>query len=309
MSTDAVTVCAFYRFAPIADPIALRDRLRSLCSQRGIVGSVLIAHEGINGTIAGARDDVDAFEAAIRSTTGLADARMQRSEAPSLPFLRLKVEHKAEIVTFHQPQVDPTAVVGRYVPPAEWNALIERKDVVLVDARNDFEFELGTFQGAINPQTTSFSEFAAWVDTHLDPQRDQHVAMFCTGGIRCEKATSYLLQKGFTDVAHLDGGITAYLSQIPVDESRWQGECFIFDQRTSLGHGLVPGTARVCHACYRAVDEAGLASPHYEEGISCARCVGTATPQQVASRRERQKQVKLAAARQRKHIGDVMPRR
>ena len=309
MSTDAVTIAAFYRFAPLAEPVVVRDHLRAFCAARGILGSVLIATEGINGTIAGSAEAVDAFEAEVRSVAGLHDARFQRSAAPSMPFLRLKVEHKAEIVTFHQPQVDPTAVVGRYVPPGEWNALIERDDVVLVDTRNDFEVELGTFQGAINPHTTSFSAFAAWVDTPLDPQRDQHVAMFCTGGIRCEKATSYLLQKGFRDVAHLDGGITAYLSQVPEAESRWQGECFIFDQRTSLGHGLVPGKARVCHACYRAVDEAGLASPDYEEGISCARCIGTATPQQLASRRERQKQVKLAEARRRKHLGEVMPRR
>ena len=306
---DDVTIAALYRFAVIDDVIALRDALRTACVSHGVVGSVLIASEGVNGTIAGTAKGIAVVVEMLRAWPGLSGLRVQYSHAASLPFVRLKIEHKQEIVTFRQPGTDPVVKVGTYVAPGDWNAVIADNDVVVIDARNDFEVELGTFTGAINPRTTAFPELAAWVDSHLDPARDHTVAMFCTGGIRCEKATSYLLDKGFARVLHLDGGILAYLAEVPATSSTFVGECFVFDQRVSVGHGLVPGQARVCHACYRAVDEAACSSPSYEEGVSCPRCVGLASDAQRASRRERQKQVRLAAERHTLHRGATMPAR
>ncbi|HEY1098714.1 MAG TPA: rhodanese-related sulfurtransferase [Myxococcota bacterium] len=307
-----VDVAAFYRFAATPLPgdvvVALVDSAHAVASVRGVCGSILIATEGVNGTIAGARDDVDAVLDVLRAQPGLEALRVQWSTAPSMPFHRLKVEKKREIVTFHQPAADPTKQVGTYVTPEDWNAVVDDNDVVVIDARNDFEVALGSFAGAVNPQTTTFTELAAWFDANLDPARDTKVAMFCTGGIRCEKASSYLLDKGFKEVLHLDGGILGYLAKVPEADSRFSGECFVFDQRVSLGHGLAQGTAKVCHACYRAVDEATLQSPLYEEGVSCPACHGQASAERLASRRERQRQVQLAIKDGRKHIGDVMPR-
>ena len=306
---DLVTIAALYRFAPIDDVAGLVGAVRAVCEAGAVYGSILIATEGVNGTIAGRADSVEAVLELLRKTPGLSALRVQLSSSSSVPFHRLKVEHKREIVTFRQPGTDPLARVGAYVKPADWNAVLADKDVVVVDARNNFEVELGTFEGAINPRTTTFTEFAAFCDANLDPVRTPRVAMFCTGGIRCEKATSYLLDRGFDDVVHLDGGILAYLAQVPEEQSRFAGECFVFDQRVSLVHGLAEGSARLCHACYGAVDEAALSSSLYEEGVSCPRCHGTASSEQLASRRERQKQVVLAEQRQRKHIGEAMPRR
>ena len=311
---DVVSIAAFYRFVAIADPAALTLAVRAVCEAHDVKGSILIAAEGVNGTIAGARSDVDVVFGRLHEA-GI-EPRVQWSSSSLVPFHRCKVEHKKEIVTFRQPGTDPTARVGVYIKPADWNAVVDDPDVILIDARNTFEVEFGTFAGAINPKTTTFTEFAAFLDATLDSAveldtatKPPRVAMFCTGGIRCEKATSYLLDKGFSDVVHLDGGILSYLAQVPEAESRFSGECFVFDQRVSLGHKLVQGAARLCHACYGAVDEAAVTSSDYEEGVSCPRCVGTATSAQLASRRERQKQVVLAAQQQRKHIGDVMPRR
>jgi len=306
---DVVSIAALYRFAPVVDAAALTREVRALCEASAVFGSLLIADEGVNGTIAGPEDAVDTVIARLRAEPGMQALRVQKSSSTSVPFHRLKVEHKREIVTFRQPGTDPRARVGTYVKPADWNAVIAADDVVVIDARNNFEVELGTFVGAENPRTTTFTELAAWVDTHLDPAKHQRVAMFCTGGIRCEKATSYLLDKGFKDVMHLDGGILSYLAQVPAAGSRFVGECFVFDQRVSLVHGLTPGSARLCHACYGAVDEAAVSSSLYEEGVSCPRCHGTASEAQLASRRERQKQMTLAARRHRKHIGEAMPSR
>ena len=306
---NLVTIAAFYRFAPVDDVSAFVRAVRAVCESGDVYGSVLIAAEGVNGTIAGSAAGVAAVLDRLRETPGLSALRVQFSSSTSVPFHRLKVEHKREIVTFRQPGTNPLARVGAYVKPADWNAVLADDDVVVIDARNNFEVELGTFTGAVNPRTTTFTEFAAFCDAHLDPVRTPRVAMFCTGGIRCEKATSYLLDKGFNDVVHLDGGILAYLAQVPAEASRFEGECFVFDQRVSLVHGLVPGSARLCHACYGAVDEAAVSSSVYEQGVSCPRCHGTASAAQLASRRERQKQVVLAEQQQRKHIGEVMPRR
>ena len=302
-----VAVAAFYRFVVLNDVAGLRERLRETCAAHGVKGSVLLAEEGINGTLAGPPSGMAAVLGWLRGIAGLEALRHKASFADVMPFHRLKVEIKPEIVTFRQPGIDPTVRVGTHIKAADWNALIDDPTVTVVDTRNDFEVQLGTFVGAHNPHTTSFTEFAAWVDEHLDPARDRKVAMFCTGGIRCEKATAYLLNKGFEGVFHLDGGILQYLEDVPATDSRWQGECFVFDQRVSVGHGLVPGRNLVCHACYKPVDEAALSSSQYEVGVSCPRCFGSADEAKLSSRRERQRQVVLAERRRQPHIGGSMP--
>ncbi|MEA5419659.1 rhodanese-related sulfurtransferase [Spirulina sp. CCNP1310] len=244
-----LTIATFYAFVPLADPAGLVQKLRDLSIDWPVKGTILIAAEGVNGAIAGPREAVEEAIATLKTLPPFPTLQPRYTATNHQPFQRLKIKHKAEIVTFGIPSANPNAAVGTYVPPAAWNDLIRRPDVVVVDTRNDYEVEIGTFQGAKNPKTASFREFPAYVATHLDPQTHPKIALFCTGGIRCEKATSCLVQQGFEEVYHLEGGILNYLATIPAPESLWQGECFVFDERVALQQGLAPGHYTLCSAC------------------------------------------------------------
>ncbi len=274
-------------------------------------GTLLIAREGINGTIAGTDDGIGAVLAGIRALPGCAAIEVKESRAASLPFHRMKVRLKREIVTMGQPDIDPLADVGHYVAPEDWNALIDRPDVILIDTRNDYEVAVGTFSGAIDPATRSFSDFPAWFraerDALLGDGPAPKVAMFCTGGIRCEKATAFLKAEGVEEVYHLEGGILKYLETVPAEQSRWEGECFVFDERVSVAHGLKPGSLALCRACRRPVTEAQKASPLYEPGVSCPACHDERTDAQRAGYAERERQERLAAERGEIHVGAVRP--
>ena len=246
---DPVRVSALYRFARFPDPAALRAPLLAVCTEHGVKGTLLLAREGINGTIAGGRHAIDAVLAHIRTLPGCADLEAKDSAADAPPFLRMKVRLKREIVTMGEPDIDPLAGTGHYVKPADWNALIDRPDTIVIDTRNAYEIRVGSFAGAIDPQMHSFSDFPAWFRDHRAQLAGKTIAMFCTGGIRCEKSTAFLKAEGIDDVHHLEGGILKYLEQMPPEQSRWQGECFVFDQRVAVGHGLAPGTHSLCHAC------------------------------------------------------------
>ncbi len=236
-----IAIVAFYKFIPLADYPSMRQPLLDFCHRHNIRGSILLAAEGINGTIAGEQPDIDAVLAYIRRDARLSDLEHKTSYADYRPFQRMKVRLKREIVTIQHAQADPLQQVGTYVDPDAWNALIARDDVVLIDTRNDYEFELGTFAGAVNPATESFGEFPSYVENNLNPSEHKRVAMFCTGGIRCEKATAYMLSQGFEEVYHLKGGILKYLEQVPQEQSLWQGECYVFDERVTVDHDLKPG--------------------------------------------------------------------
>ncbi|MFA5580767.1 MAG: rhodanese-related sulfurtransferase [Paracoccaceae bacterium] len=297
------TIAALYHFTRFDDPAALRGPLLAHARAHGITGSLLLAREGINGTIAGSRAGIDAMLAHIRSLPGCADLDWKESQADDPPFGRMKVRLKREIVTMGQPDVDPRARVGHYVEPAEWNALIAADDVVVIDTRNDYEVAIGTFQGAIDPQTRAFGEFPAWWEANKDRFHNKRVAMFCTGGIRCEKSTNYLLGQGVEDVYHLRGGILKYLEQVPAQQSMWDGECFVFDGRVSVGHGLAEGPHELCHACRRPLLPADMTRPEYEQGVSCHQCHGEHDETRRARFRERQRQIALAKTRGEKHLG------
>ena len=299
-----LTVAALYHFTRFPDPAALRAGLLAACTQNGVKGSLLLAAEGVNGTIAGTRSGIDAVLAHIRALPGCTGLTHKESPAETMPFGRMKVRLKREIVTMGQPDVDPLAAVGHYVTPQDWNALISAPDVAVIDTRNDYEVQIGTFSGAVDPQTHSFREFPAWWQANKDRFLGKRIAMFCTGGIRCEKSTNYLLGQGVTDVFHLQGGILKYLEDVPQDQSLWQGECFVFDERVSVGHGLKPGDFTACRACRRPLSDADRASPLYEHGIRCPHCAGEYTDADRARFRERQHQMDLAAARGQRHLGD-----
>ncbi|HEY8576678.1 MAG TPA: rhodanese-related sulfurtransferase [Devosia sp.] len=299
-------VMAIYKFADLPDAEAIQPELAKFCCARDIRGTLILAPEGINGTVAGTGEAIDAlaeflFKGALFGGR-LAGAEVKYSTASDMPFLRMKVRLKSEIVTLRAPEANPARQVGTYVEPEDWNALIERNDVVLVDTRNDYEVGLGTFQRALDPATKSFTEFKDYVAEHLDPKRDKKVAMFCTGGIRCEKASSYLLSQGFEEVFHLKGGILKYLEVVPEAESRFAGECFVFDERVSVGHGLVEGDATLCRACRHPLTAGDRLSPDYHEGVSCPHCVGESDKHQAAA--ERQRQMDLARQRGLAHLGD-----
>ncbi len=298
------TVVALYQFTAFSDPAALKAPLEHVAAAGGVRGTILIAPEGINGTIAGPRDGIDATLAHIRTLPGCADVEIKESHAKTMPFPRLKVRLKREIVTLNQPHVDPTQRVGTYVEPADWNDLIASDDVVVIDTRNDYEVEIGTFEGAVDPVTKSFGEFPDWWAQNADRFEGKRVAMFCTGGIRCEKASSYLLSEGVDEVFHLHGGILKYLEDVSEETSRWKGECFVFDGRVSVGHGLVQGDYMICHACRRPISQDDTGHADYEQGVSCHRCINETTEDDRVRFRERQKQIALAAQRGETHIGD-----
>ncbi len=295
-------VAALYRFTSFPDPAALIGPLEAACVAVGVRGSLLIAPEGINGTIAGTREGIDAALDHIRTLPGCAGIEWKESLAETMPFGRLKVRLKREIVTMGQPDVDPTAAVGRYVEPADWNALIAAPDVAVIDTRNDYEVAIGTFRGAEDPGIAAFGDFPGWWRDNAERFRGKRIAMFCTGGIRCEKSTSFLVSQGVSDVLHLKGGILKYLEEVPEDDSLWDGECFVFDQRVSVGHGLVPGTHVMCHACRRPLSEADTGRPEFEAGVSCHHCLAETTAADRARYRERHRQVGLAARQGRRHL-------
>jgi len=299
-----VIVAALYRFARFADPAALQPGLQNLCLAAGVKGSLLLAPEGINGTIAGSREGIDTVLAAIRALPGCEGLDWKESQTDRMPFGRMKVKLKREIVTMGLPDIDPLARVGSYVAPQDWNALIRDPDTVVIDTRNDYEVAIGTFTGAVDPGTRAFGEFPDWWQANRGRFAGKRVAMFCTGGIRCEKATNYLLGLGVNDVHHLQGGILKYLEAVPEAESLWQGECFVFDDRVSVGHGLVPGGFRPCGACRRPVGPDDTLHPAYERGVCCPACVSEYSQSDRARFRERQKQIDLAARRGKRHLGE-----
>ncbi|TXI08420.1 MAG: rhodanese-related sulfurtransferase [Novosphingobium sp.] len=304
---SSVTVAALYRFTPIADPAALRDALEGTCKAQGIKGTLLVAHEGINGTIAGSADGIAHVVDFIRAQPDCADTDVKYSHASGMPFYRMKVRIKREIVTMGVEGIDPRASVGTYVSPQDWNALIADPETIVIDTRNDYEVAAGTFERAIDPRTATFREFPGWFrrerEKLLGEGKTPKVAMFCTGGIRCEKSTAFLKAEGIDQVYHLKGGILKYLEEVPEEESLWRGECFVFDERVTVGHGLALGSHVLCRACRRPVDEEGRSSPLYEDGVSCAGCYDERTEEQRASARERDRQEKLARARGTSHIG------
>lgn len=265
-------VATFYKFVRLWELTEMQQQLHSFCQEQGVRGTILLASEGINGTIAGVRDNIDAVLAQLRSQPGLGDLEAKESAASTPPFHRLKVRIKREIVSLGLPEANPNQQVGTYVKPQDWNALIADPTVTVVDTRNAYEVAIGTFQNAQNPQTRSFRQFPDYVRTQLNPAQHPKVALFCTGGIRCEKATALMLSRGFREVYHLQGGILRYLTEIPAQESLWQGECFVFDDRVALKQGLEPGTHEMCRACGRPVSLADRASPSYQEGIRCPYC-------------------------------------
>ncbi len=269
--TDVI-VAAFYHFTPFEHPAALREPLLTQLSAHGLKGTVLLAPEGVNGTLAGSRRGIDSALEILRALPNSMNLEHKESHADNMPFSRLKVRLKKEIVTMKVPGVDPLANVGTYVAPEAWNNLIADPGTIVIDARNDFEVKMGTFEGAINPGTSNFSDLPKWLEEHRAELENKKVAMFCTGGIRCEKATSYLIERGIGDVFHLKGGILQYLENIPEAESRWRGECFVFDYRVSVKHGLELGEYDVCRACGCPVNAAERSSSNFVAGVSCERC-------------------------------------
>ena len=299
------TIAALYHFTRFPDPAALKPALLGLCLAQDVKGTLLLAHEGINGTIAGPRAGIDAVLAHIRALPGCADLEWKEATSDHPPFARMKVRLKREIVTMGQPDVDPKARVGHYVEPKDWNDLIRSPDVAVIDTRNDYEVAIGSFEGAVDPGTTSFGEFPAWWEANKHRFHNKRIAMFCTGGIRCEKSTNWLLQQGVEEVYHLKGGILKYLEDVPEAESLWQGGCFVFDQRVAVGHGLRPTGHVMCHACRRPLVPEDLQRPEYEEGVSCHHCLAEFSEERRAGFRERQKQVVLAEKRGMQHLGGV----
>jgi len=296
-------IAAFYQFAPLDDIAFMQTDILAAMQAFGICGSILLADEGINGTIAGLPDKLDTALVAITRATGLADFNPKFSTAAEQPFRRMKVRLKKEIVTIGAVKANPNEKVGTYVEPADWNALISAPDVIVIDTRNAYEFGVGTFQGAVDPGTESFSEFPVWVRTKLKAKPDAKIAMFCTGGIRCEKASSFLLHEGFENVYHLKGGILKYLEDVPATQSLWQGGCFVFDERVAVGHGLRVLDFSTCRGCLKPVSAQDRKSPKFEDGVCCPACADGLSDVQKASNRERQRQVDLAAKRGLKHLG------
>lgn len=292
-----LTVASFYKFVRLDNYADKREPILTFCRSHGMRGTILLAEEGINGTIAGSTEAIHSVLAFLKSDPRLADLEHKASLTDKIPFERMKVKLKKEIVTLGKPEADPNQQVGIYVSPQEWNQIISDPEVVLIDTRNDYEVSIGTFHKAINPKTKSFREFPDYVQQHLDPAKHKKVAMFCTGGIRCEKASSYMKSQGFQEVYHLKGGILKYLEEVPAEESLWQGECFVFDERVSVKHALEPGSYEMCRSCGHPISEADKASSDYEEGISCPYCLDTLTPEKRSRQQERQRQLEYAKKR------------
>lgn len=304
---NSIVVAALYRFVSLPDYEALREPLLNKCLEEDITGTLLLAAEGINGTVAGSRQGIDALLDYLRADARFEAIDHKESFYEEMPFYRMKVKLKREIVTMGVEGIDPNHVVGTYVEPTDWNALISDPDVTVVDTRNYYEYAIGTFKGAEDPKTTTFREFPAYVNDKLDPAKHKKVAMFCTGGIRCEKSTAFLKEQGFDEVYHLKGGILKYLEDVPKEESLWEGECFVFDNRVAVDHDLEKGTYDQCHGCRHPITEEDKQSEHYMPGITCPRCYNDQTPEQRERFAERQKQIQLAKSRNEKHIGAASP--
>lgn len=300
-----IVVSALYKFATLDNFELLRKPILELMEKHQVKGTLLLAKEGINGTIAGDRKGIDALLAWLRSDPRLADIDTKESYEQAMPFYRSKVKLKKEIVTMGVENIDPKKIVGTYVKPQDWNALISDPDVMLIDTRNDYEVQIGGFKNAINPVTDTFREFPQYVKDNLDPNKHKKVAMYCTGGIRCEKSTAYLKEQGFNEVFHLQGGVLKYLEEIPADESLWEGECFVFDNRVAVNHDLEKGQYDQCYACRYPITEEEKNSPQFEQGVSCPHCYNKVSDQQRQRFSEREKQVKLAKQRGEEHIGSV----
>ena len=306
---DKVIVAALYKFVALEDFHQLREPLLDRCIAAGTRGTLLLAHEGINGTIAGSREALDEVLAYLRSDPRLADLEHKESVDDHMPFYRMKVKVKKEIVTMGVPGIDPNQRVGTYVRPQDWNELVNDPEVLLIDTRNDYEYGIGTFRGALDPRTTTFREFPAYVRATLDPRKHKKVAMFCTGGIRCEKASAFMLKEGFEEVYHLQGGILKYLEEVPEQDSTWEGECFVFDNRVAVNHRLEKGQYDQCYGCRHPITEQDKLSDKYQKGVCCPRCYDTLSDEQKARFRERQKQVELARQRGQAHVGAPPPAR
>ena len=309
-SVEPLRVAALYCFTRFDDPAALREPLLHLCRDYGVRGTLLLATEGINGTIAGMPAAIARVVEHVRAFPGCADLDVKFSSAAAMPFHRMKVRLKREIVTMGEPGIDPLASVGTYVEPADWNTLIADPDTIVIDTRNDYEVAVGTFERAIDPGTATFRDFPGWFrrerDRLLGSGKPPKVAMFCTGGIRCEKSTAFLRQQGIEDVYHLKGGILKYLEVMPEEQSLWRGECFVFDQRVTIGHGLVEGSFALCHACRRPVSASDQESPMFGGGVGAPACHSERTDEQRESYRERHRQEQLATARGQAHVGAML---
>ncbi len=296
-------VAALYKFVSLPTFEELQAPLLEVCEKNGVKGTLLLASEGINGTIAGPEAGIRTLLAYLHNMPEFADLVHKESWAEDAPFLRMKVRLKKEIVTMGVPGTDPNSIVGTYVKPQDWNALISDPDVVLVDTRNDYEYEIGTFKGAVDPETETFREFPQWEKDNEEMLRSKKkVAMFCTGGIRCEKSTAYMKAQGYKEVYHLEGGILKYLEEVPQEESMWEGQCFVFDSRISVGHGLEEGEYDQCFGCRWPITEEDKTSPKYEKGVSCPRCFDGLSDEKKAASKERQKQIELAKKRNADHI-------
>ena len=296
-------VAALYHFADFSRFASVREPLQALCDAHGVKGTLLLAHEGINGTIAGTDAAVTTVLAFLRAQPEFAGLEHKESRASKMPFVRMKVKLKKEIVTMGVEDIDPNAIVGTYVAAKDWNALISDPDTILIDTRNDYETAIGIFQGALDPKTKTFREFPEWVRQNTGLHNKPKIAMYCTGGIRCEKATAFMKDQGFDEVYHLKGGILKYLEEVPEEESLWEGACFVFDERVSVEHGLKEGEHKLCHACRNPITAEEITSEKYEEGVSCSHCYDSRTEEDRLRYRQRQLQIALARKRGQKHIG------
>ena len=303
------TVAAFYKFVRLRETDSLKKQLTEICKENEIYGTMLLASEGINGTISGKEQSINKLFEWLKVQPNFNDIQVKISISSKQVFHRLKVRLKKEIVTMGEPDIDPNKAVGTYVKPENWNNFINDPDTLIIDTRNQYEVEIGTFKNALSPQTKSFRGFPDWVQAKLDTlphhKRPKQIAMFCTGGIRCEKATSYLANKGYNNVFHLEGGILKYLETISEVESTWNGDCFVFDQRVSVEHGLIPGKYKLCHACRMPLKPTDLKAKEYQLGVSCPKCYGSQSPQQKKRFKDRQLQVELAEKRGGSHIGSI----
>ena len=307
-----VIVAAFYKFIHLSDPVDVQRDLQKACESAGILGTILIAHEGINGTVCASREGICALMAHFADSPYFSDIQPKYSFAEEPAFYRMKVRLKREIVTMGQPDIDPENSVGTYVSPHDWNALISASDTLVIDTRNRYEVAIGTFENAVDPETASFRDFPAWIENYMadlpEEKRPKNIAMFCTGGIRCEKATSYLRARGYENVFHLEGGILKYLETMPAEDSAWRGECFVFDQRVSVKHGLAPGAYDQCHACRTPLTQEDKQRASFEHGVSCLHCIDAHDDADRARFRERQKQIRLSKERGQAHIGKAARR-
>ena len=308
----SITVAALYRFARFDAPADMQPAIAALCGDCGVKGTILLAREGINGTIAGPAEGIDAVIAYLCTLPGCGDLDVKYSHAVSMPFYRLKVRVKKEIVTMGVAGIDPKREVGTYVQPEDWNALIADPDTILIDTRNDYEVAIGSFEGAVDPKTKSFTQFPDWFCANREALtstgKSPKFAMFCTGGIRCEKSTAFLKAEGIDEVYHLEGGILRYLERVPEASSKWQGECFVFDDRVSVKHGLELGSMELCHACRRPITAEDKTSAHFVEGVSCPACHDERSDEDRARFAQRQLQIKLAKERGEEHIGVTSPK-